>query len=37
MHVDEFDVLRSEIEIANGIGKTTNRAYKDRNRMISCR
>lgn len=30
MHVDEFDVLGSEIEIENGIGRTTNRAYKDR-------
>jgi len=37
MHVDEFDVLGSEIEIANGIGRTTNRAYTDRKRMISCR
>lgn len=36
MHVNELDVLESEIEIENRIGRTTNQAYKYIRKVISC-
>lgn len=36
MGVNEFNILGSEIEITNKIGRTTNRAYKYIRKVISC-